>query len=184
MNLFNLDGGINTFYIISQIFALGGLIFDLIAIQRKRKTTLLNMDTMAAFCSFLHYAFLGAWAGMISKLVTTVRNAIAASETARKHKNSKILPIIFIVIYIVIGFFTFDSAFSVLPILAPCIYTVAIYTSDITKIRYVSVLTRVLWLIYDISVFSAAGIVAQIILMINGIIAIYRYAKKSKEQKN
>ncbi len=127
---------------------------------------------------------MGAWAGMISKLVTTVRNAIAASETARKRKNSKILPIFFVVIYIIIGFFTFDSAFSVLPILAPCIYTVAIYISDITKIRYVSVLTRVLWLIYDISVFSAAGIVAQIILMINGIIAIYRYARKSKEQKN
>ena len=170
-------------YIVSQIFALASFIFDLVAVQRKKKSMLLNMDTMAAFCSFLHYAFLGAWTGMVSKIITTIRNAIAANQAARKRKSSIILPIIFVIAYIVVGFATFDSPFSILPILAPAIYTIVIYTGDVMKVRYAVVVTGVIWLIYDISVLSIVGVVAQAILIINGIIAICRYYKTSKRLK-
>ena len=183
MNPLDFNDGINTFYLISQVFALASFVFDLIAMQRKKKSTLLNMDTMAATCSFLHYAFLGAWAGMVSKFITAIRNGIAAYSSSKKAKTPRILPIIFIMIYIVIGFFTFDSIFSVLPILAPCIYTIAIYTCDVTRIRYAGVLTGIIWLIYDFCVFSIIGIVAQTILIINGLIAIYRFRKKKKKSK-
>ena len=100
MDIFSPANNLSIFYIISQFFALIALILNLISIQCKKKTTLLNIDVMAAFCSFLHYAFLGAISGMVSKLVATVRNTIAASKAAHKHKSSKILPIIFVLIYI------------------------------------------------------------------------------------
>ncbi|MBR3899833.1 MAG: YgjV family protein, partial [Elusimicrobiaceae bacterium] len=56
--LFGQEFGI--FYIISQVFALLTIIFNLIAIQQRKKTRLLNIDTIAAFCSLGHYVFLGA----------------------------------------------------------------------------------------------------------------------------
>ena len=182
MNPVDFSNGISIFYAVSQIFALASLVFDLIAVQRKKKSDLLKMDTIAAFCSFLHYAFLGAWAGIVSKIITTIRNAIAAERTMHKRKDAKLLPLIFAVAYIVVGCFTFESVFSILPILAPCLYTVVIYTSDVKKIRYAVVITNILWLIYDISVFSIMGIVAQTILIINGLIAIYRFRKKTKKK--
>lgn len=171
---------LNTFYIISQVFALLSIIFDLIAAQRRKKYDLLKMDTLAAFCSSLHYAFLGAWSGLISKVVTTARNGIAAYEAKNKRKNNKWLPVVFITLYIILGVITFDSPFSVLPILAPSIYTIVIYNYDASVIRYAIVVTAIIWLIYDIHVLSIVGIVADIIITVNGLIAIYRYRKKQK----
>ena len=171
---FNFD----TFYVISQIFALFSIVFDLVAAQRRKKVDLLNMDTLAALCSSLHYAFLGAWSGLISKIITTVRNGLAAYQAAHRRKNNKLLPIIFVILYIIMGILAFDSIFSILPIFAPSIYTMIIYTSDIKKIRYAVVLSNLLWLIYDIHLLSIAGIVAETIIIINGLIAIYRYRKR------
>lgn len=174
----DFSDGINTFYLVSQAFALASFIFNIIAMQRKRKPTLLNMDVMAGFCAFMHYAFLGAWAGMISKFISTIRNAIAAYISSKNLKTPKILPIVFVALYIAIGFFAFDSPLTILPILAPCVYTIAIYTCDITKIRYAGLATAIIWLIYDICVFSVVGATAQTILIVNIIIAICRFRKK------
>ena len=171
----------SVFYIISQGFALLSIIFDLIAAQRRKKADLLKMDTLAALCSSLHYAFLGAWSGLISKIVTTMRNGIAAYKAQNKRKSSKWLPVIFISLYIILGVITFDSPFSILPILAPSIYTIVIYNYDASVIRYAIVVTAIIWLIYDIYVLSIVGIVADIIITVNGLIAIYRYRKKQKK---
>lgn len=172
----------NVWYIISQVFALICFAFDLIAVQRKNKTELLKMDTAAAFCSFLHYAFLGAWPGMINKIITTARNAIATYEAEHSRKSHKLLPIIFIVLYICLGILTFDSFFSLLPMLAATLYTIVIYTGDVTKIRYVYVVSNLIWLVYNVFVFSIVGIIAQIALVVNGVIAIYRYRRKRKKK--
>ena len=171
---------LNAFYIISQIFAILSIIFDLAAAQRRKKLDLLKMDTLAALCSSLHYAFLGAWSGLISKIITTARNGLAAYQTAHKRKDNKLLLIIFVLLYIILGIFAFNSFFSIIPILAPSIYTIVIYISNVKKIRYAIVLSNLLWLIYDIHLLSIAGIIAETIIIINGIIAIYRYRKKNK----
>ena len=139
---------------------------------------LLNMDTMAAFCALLHYSFLGAWAGMASKVVTTARNALAAWATAKKIKLPKTLPLMFVGIYIILGIFTFNSVFSIFPILASSIYSIVIYTGDVKKIRYAGVVTCILWLVYDIYAFTIVGIVAEIIALINAAFAIYRFNNK------
>ncbi len=171
---------LNAFYVVSQIFAIFSIIFNLIAAQRRKKIDLLKMDTLAALCSSLHYAFLGAWSGLVSKSITTIRNGLAVHQTTYKHKNNKPLAIIFVLIYIIIGIFAFNSIFSILPILAPSIYTIVIYTSNIKKIRYALVISNLIWLIYDIHLLSIAGIIAETIIVINGIVAIYRYRKKNK----
>ncbi|MBR2725458.1 YgjV family protein [Candidatus Saccharibacteria bacterium] len=176
------SGGISVFYAISQIFALVAFLCDLVAIQQKKKSSLLNFDTLAAFCSVLHYAFLGAWAGMASKIITTIRNAIAAREAALKHRSPKLLPFVFVVLYTIIGIFTFESIFSVLPILAPSLYAIVIYMCDVKKVRYAAVATNIMWLIYNIFVFSIVGIIVQVVLIVNGLIAIYRYRKKAKRK--
>ena len=167
-------------YLVSQIFAFLSIVFDLVAIQQRKKARLLNMDAMAAFCSFLHYAFLMAWPGIVNKTITTARNGIAAYKASKKKRSSKYLPVIFITLYIILGIVTFESPISLLPMIAASVYTATIYLCDVKVIRYASVFTNVLWLIYNLSVFSIVGMAAQIILIVNGCIAIYRYRKKKK----
>ena len=174
--MFDLD--LSVFYVISQIFAFLSIVFDMISIQQKKKARLLNMVTVAAFTSFLHYVFLGAWPGIVNKTITTVRNAIAAHEASHKKKSANYLPIIFIICYIIFGIVTFDSLFSLLPMAASSTYSFVIYKCDVKKVRYTSIITNTLWLVYNICVFTIVGILAEILIIANGLIAVYKYRKK------
>lgn len=177
-----LSHDFGVFYLVSQVFALAALILNLFAVQRRKRIQLLKMDSVAAFCSVLHFLFLGAWTGAASKVVSLTRDIIATHET-RKRKKSKILPIFFVILYIIIGLITFKTPLSILPMAAPIIYTMAIYLGDISKIRISAVFSTVLWLLYNIFVFSIVGMASDAIFIINDLCAIYRYRKKRRKRK-
>ena len=179
--LFGQEFGV--FYIVSQLFALAATFLSLYAFQRKKKVQILNYTVVSATCSVLHYLFLGAWSGVAIKAVGTARNIFAAYETHR-HKTSKLAPLIFVLFYIVAGIFAYQSPISLLPVVAACIYTIAIYFGDAKKLRYTAVFTASLWLIYCACVFSIVGVVSEAAFIISDLAAIYRYRnKKSKNKK-
>lgn len=182
MDNFGLENGISVFYIVSQIFALAGTIFSLIAVQKRKKVQLLKYNTLASFCAIFHYVFLGAWSGMAAKIIATVRNGIAVYE-ASKNKTSKLIPAFFVTLYIIGGIVSFESWISLLPIAAASIYTVAIYTVDVSKIRKYALLGSSLWLIYNICVFSIVGIISETIFIVDDLTAIYRYRKKKSKKR-
>ena len=173
--MFNVE--IDVFYIGSQIFALVALILNLLAVQNRRKVQIINFGVVGGACAMLHYLLLGAWPGVATKAVGTVRNAFAAYES-HKHKRSKILPLIFVSFYIAGGFLTYESAFSMLPIIAASLYTISIYLGNAMTIRYVAGISSGLWLIYNFHVMSVVGIVSEIVFITNDLIAIYRYLGK------
>ena len=86
--------------------------------------------------------------------------------------------------YIVAGIFAYQSPICLLPVVAACIYTIAIYFGDAKKLRYTAVFTASLWLIYCACVFSIVGVVSEAAFIISDLAAIYRYRnKKSKNKK-
>ena len=170
------------FYAISQVFALLSLLFNLYAVQRKKKVQILNYNVVAAICGTLHYLFLGAWPGVASKTVGTVRNTVAAYE-AHKGKVSRIWPAIFVSFYIIGGIMTYSSPISILPIVASVVYAIVIYVGSASNIRYAAMISSCLWLVYDIFVFSIVGIFSEIIFIIDAMVAIYRYRKHKKTGK-
>ena len=172
---------IDAFYIISQVFALAATLLGLYAIQRKKKIQIINYGVVGSFCSLIHYLLLGAWSGVAIKVVGTIRNGIAGYET-HKHKKSKIFPLIFVTFYIVSGFLTYDSVFSILPMISASTYTIAIYMADAKIIRYAAVFGSTLWLIYNIHVMTVVGIIAEVIFIINDLIAIRRYRDKKHKK--
>lgn len=171
------------FYAISQVFALAATVLGLVSIQEKKKVQLLNYNFLSAVCAVLHYLFLGAWSGAATKTVTSVRNGVAAYE-AHKNKTSKVWPAVFVIFYVVGGVFTYESPFSLLPVAAPIIFTLAIYLGNIKTIRYAAGVGSLMWLIYNIHVFSLVGIASETLFIINDLIAIWRYRKRSSDKKS
>ena len=176
-----LDGGFTVLYLLSQVFAFGDIIFCLAAMQRRNKVKLLWLDTMASFCGVLHYALLGAWSGTVTKLISTIRNGLATYEASQK-KTSRLIPIVFVILYIVIGILSFKNWASILPITAASIYTIAIYRVDASQIRKFALLGTSLWLIYNICVVSVVGIVGNVVMIINDLLAIYRFRRKTRKK--
>ncbi len=182
MNPLDFGNGVNTFYLISQFFALIATICSLIAVQKRRKVQLLNYNTLSSLCAIFHYAFLGAWSGMVTKSIATIRNGIATYEASKK-RTSKLIPVLFVVFYIISGIASFSSWYSLLPTVAASIYTIAIYRVDVSKIRKYALLGSSLWLLYDICVFSVVGIISESIFIVDDLTAIYRFRKKKKSKK-
>lgn len=171
------------FYLLSQVFALGDKVFSLVAMQRRRKKNILQFNTLAASCGVFHYALLGAWPGMITKAISATRNGLATYK-ASKMRTSVFIPVLFVVLYIVIGIYSFKNWASLLPIAAATIYTIAIYRTDASRIRKAALVGTTLWLIYNICVSSVVGMVGDVVIIINELIAIYRYrARKEVRRK-
>lgn len=173
---------IGMMYLLSQIFALLATLFSLYAFQKRKKVQILNYTIVAAACGVFHYLFLGAWSGVATKGVGTIRNIIAARE-AYHQKTYKIVPLFFVLFYIIAGIITYELPISFLPVIAACIYTVAIYFGDAKKIRYIAALATLLWLIYGIYVGSIVGVLSDVLFIINDSVAIYRYRKIEKNTK-
>lgn len=182
MEGWDFANGFGVMYLISQIFALTATTLDLIAVQRRKKVQLLNFNTVSATFSALHYLFLGAWSGLLVKILGATRDGVAAYEASKK-KTSKILPIIFVAFYIVAGIVSYKSPVSLLPTIASSIYTIVIYTADVSKVRKAAVVCTLFWLIYNICAFSIVAILSDTIFITDGLVAIYRYRKKTKKRR-
>lgn len=180
MNPLDFSNEIDTFYLISQVFALAATICSLIAVQKRKKVQLLNFNTLSSLCAIFHYAFLGAWSGMITKFIATIRNGIATYEASKK-RTPRVIPVLFVVFYVISGIISFNSWYSLLPAIAAAIYTVAIYWVDVSKIRKYALLGSALWLLYDVCVFSVVGIISESIFIVDDLTAIYRFRKKKKK---
>lgn len=169
-------------YIISQFFAALAIVLSLISMQQKKKTQILNINTLSAVSAMLHYLFLGAWTGVATKIISTTRNAVATYE-AYNNKTSKILPFVFIGFYVVCGVLTYESVFSLLPIISTCIFTLAVYLGNEKTIRYIAGIGSALWLVYNVHIFSVVGAISEMIFIISDLIAIWRFRKRGNEKK-
>ena len=113
--------------------------------------------------------FLQAYTGCITIIISIIRNIIALKK---KNKNENIILAIFIILYIVMGIITYNSIFSILPIIASIIYVIGIGNGNENIIRKTGLINMYLWLIYSISTFAVAGAIQNIILIISTHIAI------------
>ena len=113
--------------------------------------------------------FLQAYTGCITIIISIIRNIIALKK---RDKNENIILAIFIILYIVMGIITYNSIFSILPIIASIIYVIGIWNGNENIIRKTGLINMYLWLIYSISTFAVAGAIQNIILIISTHIAI------------
>lgn len=147
--------------------------FLLLSMFKKTTKKILLMQTLAFFFKSLHYLLLGGLSGFLTSMVSGIRNLIFY-----KIKSNKYFTVLFTIIFLLIGLFTYNTVFSLLPVIATIIYTLIINYNNPTYLRYGMILTSMTWLIYNIYVVSYSGIIIQIILLISNIIAMIKLDKK------
>lgn len=157
------------YIIIGNIFGIIGLIYSAVAYHKKEKKDILKLLIISNSLSLIQYMFLQAYTGCITIIISIIRNIIALKK---KDKNENIILAIFIILYIVMGIITYNSIFSILPIIASIIYVIGIWNGNENIIRKTGLINMYLWLIYSISTFAVAGAIQNIILIISTHIAI------------
>ena len=165
----------NSRYLISQLFAFLAFVVSLYAYQRGSKKKILLTMIVSNSLNLIHYAFLNAYSGCITKVVGFFRD-FAIVKKGKKKANW--LLVIFILIYLLVTIITYKGLYSVLPLLAASIYICGIWNGNELTIKKTAVLCYFFWLAYNICIFSIVAIIANIISIVSAFIAVKRYKKE------
>lgn len=126
--------------------------------------------------NLIHYLLLGEYSGCITKIIAIFRDLFILVKNKNKILSANIFMIIFILIYILVGIYNYNNIFSILTLVAAIIYIIPVWNGDELTIKKTAFFCYFLWLVYNIFVFSIAGIVSNIISIISTFIAI-KYKK-------
>ena len=173
----------NIIYIVSQVAGFIAFILSLISYHRKKKSKIFQTMMVANVLDIIHYILLGAYSGCITKVIALIRNKIIIIKEKNKKLNNNIVLIILFIIYLVSGILTYKNIYSILPIIAAMIYLYFVWNGDALKVKRCAFYCYFLWLIYNICVFSIAGITSNIVSIISTFIAVHNEKGLNKDTK-
>lgn len=125
----------------------------------------------------LHFILLGAYTGALQNVLALVRCILLILSDKKWAHNNWILAGL-IVSFVVSGIATYSGIFSLLPMIAMIVSTVAMWTGDGFKLRIAQVcVTSPAWLVYNASVFSISGVLTESFNIISVIVSFIRYGK-------
>ena len=169
--------------ILAQIVGIVAILIDLYSIQKKEKNNILKIQILSTSAYAIQYSLLKAFAGVIPDVVTIIRNIIFIKIGENKAKSSKIIPIFFTLLILVLGMITYVDYFSIIPIGLSIIYTVAAWQNNTKLIRISYIFCAILWIIYNIHICAYVAIIGNIFAIISGIISVNRYKDEEKSMK-
>ena len=158
------------FNIIVQFIGFVGMFLCIISFQSKSYQKIIWIRVASEFVFAVQYFLLGAYTGMATNLTSCVTNTIYR-ERIKRGKKVLGFQIAFGILFAVIGILSWHGPLSLLVIAAKILSTVANGNPNPKTIRIFNLIINPLWLIYDIFVFSLAGILSDSFTIISLIIA-------------
>ena len=139
---------------------------------QKTANKLLLYQSLAFLFKGIHYFLIGGMSGAITSVISFIRNLFFTKV------SSKLLMLFFIILYLIIGFITYNGFFSILPVAATIFYSFFVYIKNLKYLRISNLFISFIWLSYNIYLLSYAGILVQLILIISSVFSIIYLDKK------
>lgn len=158
-----------------------GLLFSVFSFQMNRHKSMMLMQIGACFFFGLQYFFLKAYTGTAVDLFSLIRNIIFIYRD-KKWAKSPLWIVLFCIIFILSGVFTWDGIASLFMTLAMVINTISFSVKNPKLIRGTILVSSPMVLIYCIMTGSIGGIVNEILVEISSVVGLFRYdLKKGKK---
>ena len=161
------------FNVTVQLIGFAGIIAGFISFQCRTHSKVMLFRTANELLFALQYFLLGAYTGVAMNIVGSTRNLIFAYEVG-KGKRTVYSRIIFSVLFVLMGIFTWQGAKSIMIITAKILTTVSYGMRKLNIIRILSFVSCSCWLIYNIFIGSWAGIMCELITLVSVVTAIIR----------
>ena len=163
-------------FVVAQLFGIIALMILIFSFQKNSKKKLLKYQIFSSLLYAVQYAFLNAFTGCFMNLLCMIRNFIFNKYNDRK------VPIYWLIIILIamilLSMTTFDGVFSLLPMFAVVIYSVAVWYGNLKIIRITEIFSCILYIIYNINVMAYTGLIATLVEMLGAMIAFYKYDLK------
>lgn len=170
--------------IIANAIGFISFIIALIAFHKKEKKNIFKYTLISNALSLIQYVFLNAYSGIATKIIAILRDlSMVKQEKYNILKSMKML-IVFVCAYIILMIITYQGFISIFSLLAALIYTIFCWNGDANRVRSIGIFTNVLWLVYNISVKSYTGAMANFISIVSTFIAIFNNKKLLNRERN
>ena len=168
--------------IIAQTVGFVGMFLSIISFQSKSYQKIIWIRVASEFVFAVQYFLLGGYTGMATNLTSCVTNSIYR-ERLKRGKSVLGFQIAFAILFAAIGILSWHGPASLLVIAAKILSTIANGNGNPKTLRTLNLIINPLWLIYDIIVFSLAGILSDAFTIISIIIAMIRLDRKGKSNE-
>ncbi len=91
--------------------------------------------------------------------------------------------LIFIILLVLAGIFTYENLISLIPIVAVIIWTIVSWQENPKWMRIGEAGISAMWIVYDIIIGAYTGMITECIIIISCVIGIIRHDIKRKENK-
>lgn len=170
-------------YILSQVFIIINYIFLVMTYQSKSRKNILIYNLGALNATGISYIFLSAYSGLAMVVVAIIRNVIFIIDEKKNGKSNKngtkdyiILAILYI-ISIISAIFTYNGILSMMSVIATMLYTYSVWQKNTKIYKTLGIPIGIMWIIYNIYIFSIFGIILEVVLAISSIIGYIRENK-------
>jgi len=162
-------------FLLGQIIGIIAMIIMCLSYQFKQSSKVFLMQLISCFLFSLHFFLIEAYTGLILNAIEIIRASLLLQEN-KKWANNRITITAVALIMGICGILAWDNWASIFPILAMVIGTPLLWTRKPTVIRYTGLfLISPGWLIYNITVFSIAGIITETLNIGSILISFLRY---------
>lgn len=164
-------------YIISQIITV--LYFAILSLSYllKNRKKILIANFVAHIGQTTAMAMLNGYTGAAMSVIMMLRDLTLLIQEDKKSKGKDInkkldlvILIITVFLIVVLTIFTYNGPLSLLSVVATLITTFALWQKDIKTYKILGIIAGILWLSYNIFIFSIMGIVLETTLIVSSII--------------
>ena len=160
--------------IMAQIFAIIALIIMFFSYQKKSKKDFLFLQIFMNLFFGLQYFLLNAFSALASNIVSIIKSVIFYKYEKENRKIPTGLLILFVIIIITLGIFTYNGLSSIIPIIIAILYTYGTWQNKLINTYKIGVLAAILWIYYNFVVGAYASVIGSVIELIASITGLIR----------
>lgn len=147
----------------------------LLVFQTNKRRNMLYLKIAASALYALHFGLLGAWTGSAMNVIGVGRNYVFQQRTEKRWADKRYWLYLFIAIFAISGFFTWEGYHSLLPILGMTAGSIGFWMKNPKNTRLLILIASPAWLIYNLIVGSYPGIITEIFLITSVLVGILRF---------
>ncbi len=170
------------FDIIVQAIGFIGIGLNVWAVQFNKHWQIVLLKTLGSLAFVIQYILLKAYTGAAMDSIGIMRNLLFIF-LIRKGKSTYLWTIMFSLLTVGIGIFTWEGIISILAIVAKLLSTISYGMNNSHVIRIINLPSSGCWLIYNTLHFSLAGLLNEVFVIVSIIIAEIRLYYKNKKIK-
>ncbi len=160
---------------IAQGVGYAALLFVVLSFQRNKRSAVLSTLLAGALLFTVHFSLLGARTGALMNLIAIGVTFVAYKKGTAAWANRPVWLYVSIGLYVLCGMLIYQRPIDTLPVIGQIFGAIAVWQTNPRIIRFIMLLPRPLWFIYNLAVGSQAGVVAELFITSSVVIGIARF---------